>query len=75
LLGSAFFPTLTTCALHWVDAHSEILTLNKETQRKQNFRYDVPAVRLLGPGAAVTCDEKVANREIRVWHLVIESGY
>jgi hypothetical protein len=21
------------------------------------------------------CDEKVANREIRVWHLVIENGY
>jgi hypothetical protein len=21
------------------------------------------------------CDEKVANREIRVWHFVIENGY
>jgi hypothetical protein len=21
------------------------------------------------------CDEKVANREIRVWHFVIEKGY
>jgi hypothetical protein len=21
------------------------------------------------------CDEKVANRDIRVWHLVIENGY
>jgi hypothetical protein len=23
----------------------------------------------------VYCDEKVANREIRVWHFVIENGY
>jgi hypothetical protein len=24
---------------------------------------------------AAYCDEKVANREIRVWHFVIENGY
>jgi hypothetical protein len=24
---------------------------------------------------AAYCDEKVANREIRVWHFVIEKGY
>lgn len=29
-----------------------ILALNGETERKQNFRYDVPATRLLGQGAA-----------------------
>jgi hypothetical protein len=23
----------------------------------------------------VYCDQKVANREIRVWHIVIENGY
>jgi len=29
-----------------------ILALNGETERKQNFRYDVPATKLLGQGAA-----------------------
>jgi hypothetical protein len=24
---------------------------------------------------ALYCDEKVANREIRVWHFVMENGY
>jgi hypothetical protein len=28
-----------------------------------------------GGAAAVYCDPKVANREIRVWHFVIENGY
>jgi hypothetical protein len=28
-----------------------------------------------GRRGAEYCDEKVANREIRVWHFVIENGY
>jgi hypothetical protein len=27
------------------------------------------------PPPELHCDEKVANREIRVWHFVIENGY
>jgi hypothetical protein len=30
---------------------------------------------LLGAVLATYCDAQVANREIRVWHLVIEKGY
>jgi hypothetical protein len=30
---------------------------------------------LIAGASAVYCDEKVANRDIRVWHFVIENGY
>ena len=33
------------------------------------------SLRFTGRGATTYSDEKVANREIRVWHFVIENGY
>jgi hypothetical protein len=35
----------------------------------------VPSTCARGPAPRTAYDEKVANREIRIWHLVIENGY
>jgi hypothetical protein len=53
------------------EALSETGTGNAPAGTKKTF----PTALALRRGRARYSDEKVANREIRVWHFVIENGY
>jgi hypothetical protein len=49
--------------------------IGRRFSRAEGGIRDVATAHRLSAAAVEYCDEKVANREIRVWHFVIEKGY